>query len=101
MMPLSYASTFERTMKLSIKVIPGASKTEIAGWLGDDLKIRVAKPAQKGQANKAVQKVFSKSLGIPVGQIVIVAGQTSSRKIVEIDQVTESELKSKLGELGI
>ena len=51
-------------IRLSEKVVPRASRNGIAGWLGDELKIRVSAPPEKGEANKAVEDVLAKVLGI-------------------------------------
>jgi uncharacterized protein len=36
--------------KLSVKIVPNASKNEIVGWLENNLKIRVQAPPEKGKA---------------------------------------------------
>ena len=46
-------------MKLALKVIPNAKKSEAAGWeedprTGRTLKLRIAAPPVEGRANKAV-----------------------------------------------
>ncbi len=40
--------------RLSLKVVPGSSRDEIVGWLGDSLKVKVKAPPEKGRANEAV-----------------------------------------------
>ncbi|MEW6243051.1 MAG: DUF167 domain-containing protein [Bacillota bacterium] len=40
-------------MRLLVKVIPRASKNELAGWSGDILRVKVAAPPVDGQANAA------------------------------------------------
>jgi len=40
--------------RLSLKVVPGSSRDEIVGWLGDSLKVKVMSPPEKGHANEAV-----------------------------------------------
>ena len=41
-------------MELRVKVVPGASRAEIVGVLGDRLKIRIAAPPEHGKANQAL-----------------------------------------------
>jgi uncharacterized protein (TIGR00251 family) len=40
-----------------VKVVPGSSRDQIMGWLGDPLKIKVTAPPEKGKANEAVVAV--------------------------------------------
>jgi uncharacterized protein (TIGR00251 family) len=73
------------THKLEIKVVPGASRNQISGWLGDRLKIRVQAPPESGKANKAVQKLLAKELGISPRDITITSGTSSPLKTLEIN----------------
>lgn len=83
-------------MKLAVKVVPGASRTQLAGWLGNELKIRVSAPPEKGKANKAVLRLLAKTLQIAENELTIVSGLTNSHKVIEIDHLSESEVKQKL-----
>lgn len=80
-------------MKLSVKVIPGAKSDNIAGWLGGALKIRVQAPPEGGKANAAVIRLLAARLGIPEKRIAIVQGLTSSRKVVDLTDIDETELQ--------
>lgn len=82
--------------KLKIKVVPGASRSHVAGWLGDALKVRVAAPPEKGKANKAVESVVAQVLGLPSDAVRIVSGQTSPHKVLEIDGLTLQEIKQRI-----
>ncbi|SFV60421.1 hypothetical protein MNB_SUP05-5-252 [hydrothermal vent metagenome] len=82
---------------LKIKVVPNASKSEISGWLDDRLKIRIAVAPESGKANRAVQDLLAKTLGISKHQIKITAGLQSPRKTVEIEGLELAEIKKLLG----
>jgi uncharacterized protein YggU (UPF0235/DUF167 family) len=82
--------------KLRVKVVPGASRDAVAGWLGDALKVRVAAPAERGRANAAVEALVAGALGLPPGCARIVSGKTSSRKILEISGLSEAEIRERL-----
>ena len=69
-------------MELDVKVVPGASRTEIVGPLGNRLKVRVAAPAEGGKANQALIKVLSEWLG--TRDVEIVAGRSSAEKTVRV-----------------
>jgi uncharacterized protein len=83
-------------MKLTLKVVPGASSNGIAGWLGDSLKVRVAAPAESGKANAAVKEVLATALNIPKQAVKIVSGNTAPRKVVEICNLSEKEAYERL-----
>ena len=82
--------------KLSVKVVPGSSKNELAGWLGESLKLRVTAKPEKGKANSAVVSLLSEYLGIPKNQLSIKSGHTSSRKVVTIIGLSTSQVKKRL-----
>jgi len=82
--------------RLPVKVVPGAKRTELAGWLGDALKVRVAVPAERGRANRAVVTLIARTLGIREGAIRIESGQTSRRKVLLIEGFSEAELRARL-----
>jgi uncharacterized protein (TIGR00251 family) len=81
---------------LAIKVIPSASRDEVAGWLGDALKVRVAAPPERGKANAAVVRVIAAALGVRAECVRVVSGAASPRKIVEISGLAEAEVRARL-----
>jgi hypothetical protein len=66
------------------------------GWLGDTLKLRVRAPAERGEANAAVEDLLARALGIPAECARIVAGRTSARKLLEISGLSEAEVRERL-----
>ena len=83
-------------MKLHIKVVPGASRDGVAGWLGERLKVRVAAAPEKGKANAAVEKLVAAALGMPADRVSIIQGKSSTRKVMEISGLDEGEVLNRL-----
>ena len=83
-------------MKLTVKVVPKSSRNSIAGWVGDALKVCVIAAPERGKANAAVEAVLAEALGVTRGRVRLVAGLTSSRKVLEIDGVAPAELHRRL-----
>lgn len=61
-------------------VQPRASKNEVVGALGEELKIRLTSPPVEGAANRLCCEFVAKRLGIAKGQVDLVAGETSRHK---------------------
>jgi uncharacterized protein (TIGR00251 family) len=90
--------TSNPTFRLTIKVVPGAIRNEVVGWLGESLKIRVRAAPERGKANEAVVRVLAEALALPTERVRIVAGRTSPRKTVEIEGLVEEEGRVRLPE---
>ncbi len=70
---------------LSVKVVPKAAKTESAGVMADGTrKIRLAALPENGKANEALRRFLADEYGVTLNQVEVVAGHTSTRKMVRI-----------------
>ncbi len=76
--------------------MPGASREEVAGWLGDALKVRVTAPAEGGEANQAIEALLAGVLGVASRQVRIVSGGSSPRKVVEVDGLSAEEARRRI-----
>lgn len=79
-------------MRLSVKVIPGAKRTRIVGWLGDALKVQVAAAPERGKANDELIDFLRRELSLPRNGAVVISGHTSQRKVIELAGVTRQRL---------
>jgi len=70
---------------LLVKVVPNSKTTEIVGYEGDVLKIRIAAPPDKGKANDELIAFLAKEYKISKSQITILQGHTSRLKRVSIE----------------
>ena len=71
-------------LTFAVRVVPRASRTEIAGEYNGALKIRVAAPPVEGAANREVIRLLAKVLKLPQNAVEIVSGTASKNKIVYI-----------------
>jgi uncharacterized protein (TIGR00251 family) len=81
---------------LELKTIPNAPRDEIAGWLGDALKVKVHAPALEGRANDALLEFLADKLGVHRRDVTLVRGDKSRHKVVRIAGLTLAEVKAHL-----
>lgn len=81
---------------LRVKVVPKAAHDGLAGWIGDELKVRVAAPPEGGRANAAVLATLAEALGLPLARIRLIGGATAPRKLIAVDALSPEELRRRL-----
>ena len=77
---------------VSVKIQPNSSKDRVIGEYADRIKIAVTVAPEKGKANKAVIKVFSKWLGVKSSDIQIISGEKLRDKEVFVRNITKEKL---------
>jgi uncharacterized protein (TIGR00251 family) len=82
---------------LTIAVVPNAPRSEIIGWLGDAVKIKVHAPPVEGKANLVLCEFLADRLGVPRRAVSLLRGDTSRRKVVRVAGLTAPEAHSRLG----
>ena len=91
-------------VELFVRLTPKSSRDAVEGpeRSADDrchLKARVRAVPEDGKANKALEKLLSKTFGVPASSITIVAGHTARLKTVCIAGETE-DLTQRLKRLS-
>ena len=82
--------------RLSVRVTPNARRDEIAGWVGDDLKVKVRAPALEGRANEALCEFVARELGLPRGAVALARGAKSRSKLLEVRGLAAQALRDRL-----
>jgi uncharacterized protein (TIGR00251 family) len=82
--------------RLEIKAVPNAPKSQVVGWLGDALKVKIHAPPVEGKANEALCAFLAEALDLPKRSVRLARGETSRKKIVEIEGLTLQEISSRL-----
>ena len=86
----------DRDVLITVKVVPGSSRTAIAGVLGGMLKVKVAAPPEKGKANRMLASLLAQRLGVGRQNIEILSGHAGPVKEVRIAGVTADAVKDLL-----
>lgn len=71
-------------LKLDLLIQPKASRDQIQGLHGDELKVAITAPPVDGQANSHLIKYLAKQFKVAKGQIQIVRGELGRHKSVTI-----------------
>lgn len=69
---------------LNLYIQPKASRDQIVGVHGEELKIAITAPPVDGKANAHLTKYLSKAFKVPKGDIVILKGQLGRHKQIKI-----------------
>ena len=91
----SFLKLSEEAVILRIFAKPHAKKSQFLGVHEDALAIALKAKPHEGEANQALIKLLSESLGIPKTQISLEKGGQSRFKIIKIFQPEKNYLKIK------
>ncbi len=91
------AETEEKISSIKVKVSPKSVKSGVVGWMDDGtLKVRVLAAPEGGRANIELLRVLAKELDIPIANLSITSGSSSTTKILKITGLDEEEIKRRL-----
>jgi uncharacterized protein len=82
--------------RIAVKVQPGASADRLVGKVGEEWKIALTAPPVDGRANRACVDFLARVLRVAPSSISILRGETSRRKLLQIDGMEQFDLESKL-----
>jgi len=80
-------------IRLEIKAVPGASKTEFAGVKDGRLRIRLAAAPENGKANAELLNFLSKMLGCPKRDLRFLSGEKSRLKTIVLPLEHKAQLE--------
>ena len=79
-------------MTLTIQTTPNAPRSQIIGWQGDRLKVKVKAPAVEGKANAELIRFLAECFGLRSSAVTLLRGETARLKVVRIDGVEAEDL---------
>ncbi len=82
---------------VKIRAVPNASKTQVCGWHGDAVKVKLQAVPEGGRANEELIRFLAEALGLPRRAITLVTGDTSRDKRISVEGVDEAAFRAKFG----
>jgi uncharacterized protein len=83
-------------VRITVRVVPRAARSGIAGTRDGDLLVRLNAAPVEGAANTELIEIIAAAIGVPKRVVSIAAGQKSRRKIVQISGISVDEVRSTL-----
>lgn len=96
MISWSFVKALENGVLISVRLQPGAARSELAGVQGGQLKLRVAAPPVEGRANEAARALLAELLGVQRSCVTVVRGAASRNKHFFIQGATIELVRERL-----
>ena len=81
---------------LTVRVIPRAGRSEVAGTRDGALLVRLNAAPVDGAANAELIEVLSEALGVPKRAVTIASGERARRKTVRVAGITLEQANAAL-----
>jgi uncharacterized protein (TIGR00251 family) len=95
--PAGPASPTATGVRLRLRVQPRASREEVSGTMGDEIRVRLTAPPVNGAANEALVRFLASRLAVSRAAVVLVSGHTGRSKVVEVAGLSAEEAGRRLG----
>lgn len=96
---MAYLQPTSEGVVLRVRVQPRSARSEIAGVVGECLKVRVNAPPAGGAANRACRDFLAKQFGIAKGRVEILSGAKSREKRILLKDVNMDFVSSRISEI--
>ena len=93
----SASSAEAETFLLRVRAVPNAKKTQLAGTLGEAVKIKVQAVPEGGRANRELTEFLAGALGLPRGGVSVQTGETARDKLIRVEGLTREDALKRLG----
>lgn len=87
-------------LRLRVRVVSGARRSEVVGRLGGAWKLRVAAAPERGRANDELVALLARTLRVPRASVRIARGHTTGEKLVEVRELSREEAERLLASAG-
>jgi uncharacterized protein (TIGR00251 family) len=86
----------ESGVVFTVHVQPRASRNEVCGSNGEELKLRLTAPPVDDAANRLCVEFLAKALGVAKSQITIITGAKSRHKTIRVSNIGSEAVRDLL-----
>lgn len=83
--PIDLSHLAEPGCEFRLKVVPRAGRDNLELLSDGQVQIRVTAAPEDGKANRAVQKLLAKALGVAPSRLTLLRGASSREKLFRLD----------------
>ena len=83
-------------VRLYVLAVPGASKSEVKEVRNSRIRIRIAATPEENKANEELRSFLAKILGCAKKEVVIVSGEKSRFKTVEVPLFVKEKISPSI-----
>src|SRR5690242_17538663 len=83
-------------IQFNVHVQPRASRNEVCGIQGDELRLRLTSPPVEDAANKSCIEFLARLLGVAKSRVSITAGAKSRHKTIRVTGVDGNTVRTLL-----
>jgi len=94
-----FLATSGNDLILSVYVQPRASKNQVCGIQGEELKVRLTSPPVDGAANKLCREFFADFFEVAKSAVEIISGETSRHKRLRISGTRPGQFRTHISAL--
>ena len=94
--PFPFLRAHESGVLVTLKVQPRASRNEIGGLTGEELKVKVTAPPVDAAANEALIRLLAETWDLPRNRVELLRGHTSRHKVVKVHNCTVEQLAERI-----
>lgn len=88
------------TLRITVRVRPGASRTHVGGTYGDgQLVVAVNAPPVDGAANEAVRQAVAGAFSVRPRDVALVSGHHGRTKVLDLETPDADKARERLTEL--
>jgi len=99
LLTVSPLSNHPRGIVISVRAVPRAGRSGIAGTRGDALLVRLAATPVEGAANEELITVLARALHVPKRGLSLIAGERARDKRVLVEGVALADVEARLSDI--